>query len=64
MSKLLLGLVGLLALLVQACIEIATVAVFIYGICLVFNIAFTLNIVLGAWLMLTAGTAIIKDKIK
>lgn len=59
MSKLLVGLVALLALLIQAAVELFIIAVFIYGICLVFGIVFTFNMVLGTWLILEAVRTLI-----
>ena len=59
MSKLLVGLVALLAVLIQTGIELFIISVFVYGICLVFSIAFTFNMVLGIWLALEAVRTLI-----
>ena len=59
MSKLLVGLVALLAVLIQTGIELFIISVFVYGICLVFSIAFTFNMVLGTWLIIEAVRTLI-----
>ena len=54
MSKLLIGLLTLILLAVIEIIEIGVLALFVYGICLVFSIAFSFKIVLGLYIMIAA----------